>query len=92
MSDEEYDAEGWGDSNEEEEDNDSNDPERDIRNNFYEGEGIYKEKPSEALTMFETVIETEETYGNNYEFTFNATKYIVILTMQLGQYDKMLKH
>jgi len=28
--------------------------------------------------------------GDNMEFTFNSTKYIIILTMQLGQYDKML--
>ena len=34
--------------------------------------------------MFEQVVETEDAMGDNMEFTFNSTKYIIILTMQLG--------
>ena len=46
-----------GSDNKEEEDDDGM---RDVRNNFYEAEAIYKDKQTEALNMFETVIMLED--------------------------------
>ena len=74
-------ANEWDDGDDGQDDDD--DGMRDVRNNFHEAEGIYKEQPVEALAMFDTVIMLEENMDNK-EFSFNATKYIIILSMQLG--------
>jgi len=42
-----------------------------------------KQQPVEALEKFETVLMLEETAANR-EFSFNATKYIILLSANLG--------
>ena len=50
---------------------------------------MMKSNPAEALEYFETVVLLEEARGT-MDFSFNATKYIVGLAMQLEQFPKML--
>jgi hypothetical protein len=61
-----------------------------LQNNFYEAEGLLKSDPQQALELFDTVVSMEENRDSK-DFSFNAIKYMVILAMQLGQYEKMLK-
>lgn len=60
-----------------------------IQNNFYEAEGIMKQQPAQALEMFETVIALEENRDTR-DFSFNSVKYVVMLALQLQQWDKMI--
>ena len=59
MSDEEYDAEGWG-SDEQNSNGGVSDSAVEIENNFFEAEGNLKDNPQDALDRFETVVLLEE--------------------------------
>ena len=43
-----------------------------IENTFYEGEDIKKQKPKEALEMFDNVVLLEEQMGDEIKFRFKA--------------------
>ena len=89
MSDQEYDVE-WGSDNEygQEGSAGENSITIEIENNFYEAEGEMKESPQEALEKFESVLMLEEQH-DKFQYSFNSVKYVVILSAQLGKYDKM---
>ena len=46
-------------------------------------------EPAEAMQGFETVIQFEESH-NNQKHSFNAMKFIILLTLKLGHYDKSI--
>lgn len=77
--------EGWGDGGD-----DGSQGAIEVENTFYEAEGMYRESPEEALEKFERVVELEKE-RNEFSFSFNAQKFIVMLTLQLGRYDQMLQ-
>lgn len=91
MSDNEYEME-WGDDEEPAEGNaggEENNIEIEIENNFYEAESEMKTNKQMALEKFETVILMEESLGK-VNFSFNAERHVVTLSMQLGLFDKMV--
>jgi len=48
-----------------------------------------KEDPKQALEMFETVVLLEEN-KDEVQFSFNAMKYIIMLSAQLHEFNKMV--
>ena len=88
-SENEYEAE-WGNSDDSDQNDGRSQGEVDIENAFYEGDGIMKNKPAEALSKFLTVIELEASRPMN--FAFKAATKVVILSMKTKDYDKMIHH
>jgi len=78
------------DDNPEEEDQGEQGPEVEIQNNFYEAEAIYKTEKQNAIDKFEVVIMMEESHGT-CEFSFSSLRYVIILCMELAQFDKMIE-
>lgn len=80
MSDEEYEME-WPSEEGDDANGNANESDGDveIQNNFYEAEGLLKEDPKRAIEMFETVVLLEEN-KDEVQFSFNAIKYIIILS------------
>ena len=89
MSDCEYEMEWPSDEEAPGGEDDGSEGEVEISNNFYQAEGSYKTEPEEALENFETVIMLEENREEK-NFTFSSTKFIILITSQLGQYEKMI--
>ena len=50
---------------------------------------MINQDPEEALERFETVLMLEETRPVQL-YSFNATKFIVLLASRLGQYEQMI--
>ena len=48
-----------------------------------------RDSPQEALDRFQTVVDMEA-HQDEQQFSFNAHKFIIIVSAQLEQYDKML--
>lgn len=84
----EYEQE-WGSDNEVMQGDGRNETEIEIENTYYEAESIMKTQKQEALEKFETVILLEEN-GDKVAFSFPAVRHVIILSMQLGIYDKMI--
>ena len=89
MSDCEYEMEWPSDEEGQGGDDGGSEGEVEISNNFYQAEVSYKTEPEEALENFETVIMLEENREEK-NFTFSSTKFIILITSQLGQYEKMI--
>jgi COP9 signalosome complex subunit 2 len=85
----EYEQE-WGSDGDAAEGDGRNETEIEIENTYYEAEGIMKTQKNEALEKFETVILLEE-QSDKVAFSFLAIRHVVILTMQLGLYEKMVE-
>ena len=62
---------------------DGSEGEIEINNNYYEAEGMMKQEPTQAIERFETVVLLEETRAEQHH-SFNATKFIILLSSQLG--------
>ena len=90
MSEYEYGQEGWGDDDDQQQDNQSNGA-VEIENLFYEADSEIKENPESALEKFESVTILEESRGE-INYTFKALRHIIIVVMKLGRYDTMLEN
>merc|ERR1712226_1036704 len=90
MSD--YDAEDWGDYEEDGDANMDQEGDHEISNNFYEAEGEMKQAPKDAIEKFKTVVLLEE-QSNGNEFTFKSIKNVVLLSAHadVKNYADMLK-
>jgi hypothetical protein len=89
MSD--YEAEGWGDEEgygQEDNGGANDDGQVEIDNNYFEAADIWKKEPEKALEKFEVVIMMEES-RDNPEHSFSSLKHVIIIYMQLKQYERM---
>lgn len=65
-------------------------PEIELQNTFYTAEDLKRNKPDEALEMFETVVMLAESLDDEVKFRFQSLQNIVVLSAQLGRLDNML--
>ena len=93
MSDEggdEFDVE-WPDDDENQGGDDDGGPMVELQNTYYTAEDIKRQKPREALEMFETAIMLSEALGDDeVKYRFQSLQNIVTLSAQLGELDNML--
>ena len=88
MSEEEYEAE-WGSDPEEEPQNE--DPDQiEIDNAYYEALDIMKSNQASALEKLQLVILLEDSRASQ-DHSFDSLKHIVILHMQLKQFNEMIE-
>jgi len=71
--------------------NDQPDHKIQIENNYYEAENLWKTDPDRALPLFESVIELESQHGLD-QYTFSSVTFIVIVAMQLEEFQKMIDY
>lgn len=68
-------------------------PEIELQNTFFIAEDIKREKPKEALEMYENVILLSESMGDEeVKFRFQSLKNIVVLSARLHLLDKMISN
>lgn len=61
-----------------------------IENAFYEGDDLRVENPSQAIGMFDRVVEMEGRLGDAVKWRFKALQHLVILHFSLGSSDLMV--
>ena len=66
-------------------------PQVEMENLFYTAEDAKRDRPAEAIEMYEGVIALSETIGDEeVTFRFASLKNIVVLAAKLKQLDKMI--
>ena len=85
--DEEFECE-WPDENPD--DMEMPGPEVELQNTFYTAEDMKRNKPIDALEMFENVILISDSLDGETKYRFQALQNIVVLSAQLGELDNMV--
>lgn len=85
--DEEFECE-WPDENPD--DMEMPGPEVELQNTFYTAEDMKRNKPKDALEMFENVILISDSLDGETKYRFQALQNIVVLSAQLGELDNMV--
>jgi hypothetical protein len=80
----------WPDDADQE--NEINEVEIELRNTFYTADENKKLRPKEAIEQYENVVVMEEQMGDEINFRFKALENIVVLSAQVGFYDKMISN
>lgn len=66
-------------------------PVLEIENIFFEAEDLIKDDPNKAFELFQMVVFLERDLQLDAQFTFKALHHLVILSMQLGNFDEVFK-
>ena len=85
--DEEFECE-WPDENPD--DQEMLGPEVELQNTFYTAEDLKRNKPKEALEMFESVLLISESLDGETKFRFLGLQNIVVLSAQLGLLENLV--
>ena len=85
--DEEFECE-WPDENPD--DQQMLGPEVELQNTFYTAEDLKRNKPKEALDMFESVLLISESLDGETKFRFLGLQNIVVLSAQLGLLENLV--
>ena len=85
--DEEFECE-WPDENPD--DMEMPGPEVELQNTFYTAEDMKRNKPKDALEMFENVILISDSLDGETKYRLQALQNIVVLSAQLGELDNMV--
>ena len=85
--DEEFECE-WPDENPD--DQEMLGPEVELQNTFYTAEDLKRNKPKEALDMFESVLLISESLDGETKFRFLGLQNIVVLSAQLGLLENLV--
>lgn len=65
-------------------------PEVELQNTFYTAEDMKRNKPREALEMFESVLLISESLDGETKFRFQSLTNIVVLAAQLADLENMV--